>query len=72
MKQKTFLLITIFLVSILYVSAQEKLKIKISDFDIDEPGLKSAWNHLKMGDKYLHPHQDQLCPYHVTARLRLQ
>ena len=52
MKKKTFLLITIFLVSILYVSAQEKLKIKISDFDIDEPGLQSAWNHLKMGDKY--------------------
>jgi outer membrane protein OmpA-like peptidoglycan-associated protein/tetratricopeptide (TPR) repeat protein len=52
MKQKTSFFITIFLVFVLCASAQEKLKIKISDFDIDEPGLKSAWTHLKMGDKY--------------------
>ena len=52
MKQKTSFFITIFLVFVLCASAQEMLKIKISDFDIDEPGLQSAWTHLKMGDKY--------------------
>jgi len=52
MIQKVFFFITIFLVSVLCASAQEKIKIRASDFDIDEPGLQSAWNHLKMGDKY--------------------
>ncbi|MBE9510660.1 MAG: OmpA family protein [Bacteroidetes bacterium] len=52
MKQKMSFFTIIFLVFVLCASAQEKLKIKISDFDIDEPGLQSAWTHLKMGDKY--------------------
>lgn len=52
MKQKTFSLIVIFLFFIICTSAQEKLKIKRSVFDIDEPGLQSAWNHLRMGDKF--------------------
>ncbi|NQU80936.1 MAG: OmpA family protein [Bacteroidetes bacterium] len=52
MIQKISFFITIFLISVLCASAQEKIKIKASDFNIDEPGLQSAWNHLKMGDKY--------------------
>ena len=52
MIRKASFFITIFLGSVLCASAQEKIKIRASDFDIDEPGLQSAWNHLKMGDKY--------------------
>ncbi|MCK4698750.1 MAG: tetratricopeptide repeat protein, partial [Bacteroidales bacterium] len=52
MIQKTSFFITIFLISVLCASAQEKIKIRASDFNIDGPGLQSAWNHLKRGDKY--------------------
>lgn len=52
MTQKTSFFITIFLISVLCASAQEKIKIRASDFNIDEPGFQSAWNHLKTGDKY--------------------